>query len=177
LVTELRYRLLDRERAVFGLTIGAEPHWSRTDEVSGEPVENYGGDLSIAIDKELIEDRVYAALNVVYDPEVTRFRFDGSWQRQTTLGTFLALTTQVTPSVFIGAEARYLRQYQSLDLGTFGGEALFIGPTMFIRLSKALAISGAWNFQVAGRAAAVPGTLDLTNFEREQALLRLEYNF
>ncbi|MBV8451941.1 MAG: hypothetical protein JOZ29_06660 [Deltaproteobacteria bacterium] len=177
LVAEMRYRLLDRERAPFGLTIGAEPHWSRTDEVSGEPVQNYGGDLSLVLDKELIEDRVYAALNLVYDPEVTRFRFDGSWERQATTGTFVALTTQVVPDVFFGAEARYLRQYQGLDLGRFAGEALFVGPTMFIRFSKTLAISGAWNFQVAGRAATAPGALDLTNFERQQALLRLEYNF
>jgi hypothetical protein len=177
LVSEFRYRLLDRERTGVGLTIGVEPHWSRTDDTSGEPVANYGGDLSLALDRELIEDRVYAALNVVYDPEVTRFRFDGSWQRQATLGTFAAVTAQVLPETFFGAEARYLRLYQGLDLNAFGGEALFVGPTMFIRLSKTLAISGSWNFQVAGRASGVSGALDLTNFERQQALLRMEYNF
>jgi hypothetical protein len=177
LVSEFRYRLLDRERTGVGLTIGVEPHWSRTDEISGEPVANYGGDLSLALDKELIEDRVYAALNVVYDPEVTRFRFDGAWERQATLGTFVAVTAQILPDAFFGAEARYLRLYQGLDLGAFAGEALLVGPTMFFRVSKSLAVSGAWNFQVAGRAAATPGALDLTNFERQQILLRMEYNF
>jgi hypothetical protein len=30
---------------------------------------------------------------------------------------------------------------------------------------------------VAGRAAGDPGALDLTNFTRQQATFRLEYNF
>jgi hypothetical protein len=33
------------------------------------------------------------------------------------------------------------------------GEALFIGPTMFARFSKTLAIPGSWGVQAAGRAA------------------------
>jgi len=48
---------------------------------------------------------------------------------------------------------------------------------MFVRFSKALAISGAWGVQVAGHAIDVPGSLDLANFTRHQALFRLEYNF
>jgi len=54
-VEEFRYRLLDRDHAPFALAIGAEPHWSRVDETTGEPVDNYGGDLLIAVDKELIK--------------------------------------------------------------------------------------------------------------------------
>ena len=42
-VTEFRYRLFNRDNAPFSLTLGAEPHWSRTEEVSGESVNNYGG--------------------------------------------------------------------------------------------------------------------------------------
>jgi hypothetical protein len=57
-----RYRLLDREHALFGLSIGAEPHWARVDETSGELVANYGSEFSIAVDKEFIENRLYGAL-------------------------------------------------------------------------------------------------------------------
>jgi hypothetical protein len=87
------------------------------------------------------------------------------------------VTTQVRPGIFVGAEARYLRQYDGLGLDPFAGQALFLGPTMFVRLSKTLAISGVWDIQVAGHAVDVPGSLDLTNFTRYQALFRLEYNF
>jgi len=70
-----------------------------------------------------------------------------------------------------------LRKYDGLGLEPFAGEALFLGPTMFVRFSRAFAISGAWGVQVAGHAVDVPGSLDLTNFTRHQALFRLEYNF
>lgn len=38
LSADFRYRLLDRAAAPFGLALGAEPHWDRADEISGEPV-------------------------------------------------------------------------------------------------------------------------------------------
>jgi hypothetical protein len=177
LFSEFRYRLLDRERAPFALTIGAEPHWGRVDETTGDPVDNYGGELSIAADRELIKDRVFGALNLVYDPEVTHSRVTGLWQREATLGVLASVTTQVRPGIFVGAEARYLRKYDGLGLDPFAGQALFLGPTMFVRFSRTFAISGAWGIQVAGHAVDVPGSLDLTNFTRHQAMLRLEFNF
>jgi len=79
--------------------------------------------------------------------------------------------------VFVGGEARYLRKYDGVDLGTLTGQAFFLGPNFFLRLSKSLAISGAWSVQVAGHATEVPGAFDLTNFTRQQATLRVEYNF
>src|SRR6516165_3668350 len=45
---DLRYRFLDRERTGVGLLIDAEPRWARIDETTGEPVDQYGVDLTIA---------------------------------------------------------------------------------------------------------------------------------
>jgi hypothetical protein len=176
-VTEFRYRLFDRDSAPFGLTIGAEPHWSRTDEVSGEPMANYGGELSVAIDKELVKNRLFGALNVIYDPETTWSQITGQWERDSTITFAAAVTTQVSPGVFVGVEGRYLRKYDGIGVDALLGQALFVGPSAYVRLSKSLAISGAWGFQVAGRATGVAGALDLTNFTRQQAQLRIEYNF
>ena len=140
-------------------------------------MENYGGDLSLAADTTIVKDRVFGAINVIYDPEVTRLQSTGVWQREATLGFLAAITTQVQQGVFFGAEARYLRKYDALDVTAFAGDALFIGPTLFVRFSKALAISGAWDFQTTGHAVGVPGSLDLVDFTRSQAVFRLEYNF
>jgi hypothetical protein len=175
IVSEFRYRLFDRDHAPFALTLGAEPHWNRTDETSGERVDNYGGELSVALDKELVRDRVFAAVNFVYDPEVTRSR--GQWEHDSTLSVATSITTQVLPGAFVGAEARYSRKYDGLGLDALLGQAFFVGPTTFVRLSKSFAISAAWSIQVAGHAADIPGSLDLTRFTRHQALLRMEYNF
>jgi hypothetical protein len=133
-----RYKLLDREHSPFALTVGIEPHWLRVDENSGERVENYGGEISLAADMAIVKDRVFGAIKLIYDPEVTRLQGTGVWQREATLGFLAAITTQV-----LGAEARYLRKYDALDVTAFAGDALLIGPTMFVRFSKTLAISGA----------------------------------
>jgi hypothetical protein len=174
---EIRYRLLDRQAHSFGLTIGAEPHWARVDDISGEPVDNYGSEFSIAADTEFVENRLFAALNLLYDPEWTTSRLTGLSAQQSTLGVSAAVTVQVRPGIFFGSEARYLRTFQGIGLDGFAGDALFVGPTMYAALSKDLAVSAAWNIQVAGGAVGIPGALDLTNFERNRLLLRLEYNF
>jgi hypothetical protein len=175
LVAEFKYRLFDRDRAPFGLMLSAEPHWARTDEISGERLDGYGGDLTLVIDKELLKDRLFAAVNFVYDPEIARFQ--GQWQRESMLGVSASVTAQVKPGVFIGGEARYFRKYDGIDLDTLAGQAFFLGPNFFVRFSKSLAISGAWSVQVAGHATEVPGALDFTKFTRQQALFRVEYNF
>jgi hypothetical protein len=174
---ELRYRLFDRAHAPFALTFGAEPHWARADDMTGEPVANYGTELSLAADKELIKDRVFGAINLLYDPEATMSRVTGMWQHQSTLGLAAAVTNQVKPDTFLGVEMRYRRAHEGLGLNALAGEALFVGPTFYVSLSKQFAVSGSWTVQVAGHATAIAGALDLQNFERHQAKLRLMYNF
>src|SRR5262249_7705435 len=66
---EVRYRLLSREQSGIGLTILAEPHWSRVDDTSGQLVNQYGAGLALLMDKELIPNRLVAAFNLLYDPE------------------------------------------------------------------------------------------------------------
>jgi hypothetical protein len=174
---EARYRLLSRKDGPFGFTIGAEPHWARVDDTSGEPVDTYGGEFSISADTEFVENRVFGALNLLYDPEWTSSRLTGLSTQQSTLGVSAAVTVQVRHGIFFGGEARYLRTFQGIGLDWFAGDALFVGPTMYATLSKNLAVSAAWSVQVAGGAVGSPGSLDLTNFERNRVLLRLEYNF
>ena len=124
-----------------------------------------------------MKDRVFGAINIIYDPEPTRLESAGAWQREVTLGFLAAITSQVQQGVSFGTEARYLRTYDGLDLTAIAGDPLFVGPTMFVRFSKTLSISGAWDFQATGHAIGMPGSLDLVNFTRSQALFLLEYNF
>jgi hypothetical protein len=100
---DLRYRLLDREHALFGLLIDAEARWGRIDETTGEPVDQYGIDLAIAIDKELIPNRIVAAFNALYAPDVFRSRETGITFHESTLGFSTALMDQVRPGIFSGA--------------------------------------------------------------------------
>jgi hypothetical protein len=174
---EARYQLIERRAAGFGLTLFAEPQWARIDETSGQPVDRYSADLAVLVDKELIPDRIIAAFNLLYEPGATRSRPTGAWSHDATLGVGTAVMARVQGDFFVGAEARYLRAYDSLGLADFAGEALFVGPNIFFKPTDAWRITATWSFQVAGKAARDPGALDLTNFERQQLLLRIAYEF
>jgi hypothetical protein len=131
----------------------------------------------IGIDKELIPNRVIAAFNLLYGPEVTHSRETGISLQESTLGISTALMAQVRPGLLVGGEARYMRRYEGLGLDAFAGHALFLGPTVFAKLSERAWITAAWSIQVAGRSADDPGWLDLTNFERHQARLLFGFTF
>jgi hypothetical protein len=174
---KLRYRVLDREHAPFGLTFGVDPHWGRADDISGAPVGRYGADFLVAVDRELVANRIFAAFNLTYQPETERYQITGAWQNQSDFGISGALTLQVRPGFLVGAEARYLRSFDGLGLDALTGQAFFVGPTFYAKINERVWMSAAWSLQVAGRASSEPGSLDLTNFERHQAVLRFGYNF
>jgi hypothetical protein len=174
---ELRYRVLDREYAPFGLTFGFDPHWGQIDDISGASVDRYGSDFLVAVDRELVANRIFAAFNLIYQPEATRLQITGAWQHQSSFGISGALTVQVQPGVLIGAEVRYLRSFDGLGLDALTGQGFFIGPTFYAKFNEHVWMAAAWSLQVAGHASSEPGSLDLTNFERRQAVLRFGYNF
>jgi hypothetical protein len=174
---ELRYRLIDREKKPFGLTLGFNPRWARVDETSGTPVDQYGGAFLLIVDKELVDKSIFAAFNFIYESEMTRSRVTGDWERASEFGVSAAITMQVRPGVLIGAEARYMRSFDGLGLDRFTGNTLFVGPTFYARFSEKTWMSAAWSAQIAGHAYNAIGSLDLTNFERHRGLLRFGYNF
>jgi hypothetical protein len=177
LSADIRYRVLDRATAPFGFAIGAEPHWGRADDVTGEPVSQYGVDFVAAADWEVIPDRVVAAFNLLYQPETMRSKVTGTWSQESTAGVAFAVMGQVHSGILVGGEARYLRKYDGLGLDTFAGQGFFIGPTVYFKLSERAWITAAWSAQVAGQATASVGSLDLVNFERRQARLLFGVNF
>jgi hypothetical protein len=174
---DARFRLFDREHAPFGLTLSVEPRRGFADEMGGEGADQYGAEIRMLADRELIPGRLFAALNMSYEPEQTRLRGSGETLRESMLGIGAALAMQVMPNVFIGAEARTLRHYEGLGLNSFAGQALYIGPTFYATFGQGYFLSAAWNVQVWGSVAETSGALDLVNFERHQAKLRLGVNF
>jgi hypothetical protein len=178
LSADIRYRLLDRASAPFGFAVGAEPHWGRADEVTGEPASRYGADFVAAADWEIVPDRVVAAFNLLYQPETMRSKMTGTWSQESTAGIALAVMAQVRSGIFVGGEARYLRKYEGLGLDAFAGQGFFIGPTVYFKLSEKAWIAAGWSAQAAGQTAASSvGALDLVNFERHQARVLFGVNF
>jgi hypothetical protein len=174
---DIRYRLLDRATAPFGLAVGAEPHWGRSDEVTGERAHQYGVDFVAAADWEVVPNRVVAAFNLLYQPETTRSKLTGTWSQDSTAGVAMAVMGQVRPGIFVGAEARYLRVYDGSGFDNLAGEGFFVGPSIYFKLSERAWLAAAWSAQAAGHATATIGSLDLVNFERHQARVLFGVNF
>lgn len=173
---EARYMLMNRHQGPFGLTLIAEPRWGRVDATSGDGLTSYGGSATIVADKELVADRLFGALNALFDVQATRVPVPGIWSHDSKIGVSSALSARLTPNFFVGGELRYLRVYDGLGLDSLSGQALFGGPTFYLQIAHGMALSGAWNVQLTGRTAG-SGSLDLANFERHQAKLRFNMNF
>src|SRR5581483_11779668 len=148
---DLRYRFLDRETAPFGLTL--------------------------ALERDLIPDRVVATLNLGYQPEWTRFPGAPAEEQDSTLAVAFGVMAKLRPNFLFGGEVRYFRRYDGIGLDELAGQALFIGPTAYFQLSERARLTANWSVQAWGRPAASNATLDLVNFERHQAKLVFGVNF
>jgi hypothetical protein len=173
----LRYKFLDRDAAPFGLTFALETHANRIDETTAAPVRNYGNDLTLAFDRELVPGFAIAALNLMYQPEWTHFAGSAAAEQETTVGAAISVMAQVRPDFFLGGEARYLRKYEGIGLDAFAGHAVFVGPTAYLKLSERSRLTAAWSVQAWGHSAGTARTLDLIDFERHQARLIFGVNF
>jgi hypothetical protein len=177
LTLDLRYRLLDRETAPFGLTLAAESHGDRIDETTAVKGRSYGTDFTLAIDREIIPNFAIGALNLIYQPEWMRSEITGVSEKSSTIGAAFAAMARVRPNILLGGELRYFRQYDGIGLGDFAGQALFIGPTAYFQLSETSRLTASWSMQAWGRPAGTSANLDLVNFERHQARLVFGVNF
>jgi hypothetical protein len=140
-------------------------------------VSQYGADFVAAVDWEIVRDRIVAAVNLLYQPDTTRFKLTGIWSQEATAGVAGALMAQIRPGILIGGEARYLRQYDGLGFDSLAGQGFFVGPTVYFKLTDQAWLTIAWSAQVAGHATAVAGSLDLVNFERQQVRVLFGVNF
>ena len=178
---EIRYLLLDRgPSSPLAITLSAEPEWHRIDETGGARVKNYGLELKVNADLELVKNRLYLGANLLYEPEATHDP-DGigaGWEKESTGGISGALSYRIIPSVFVGAEAWYLRHYEGAWLNTFTGDAVFVGPTIYVQIAPKVFMTAAWNTQVWGREIDNPGVpLNLEEFSRHRAKLKLAVEF
>lgn len=178
---EMRYLLLDRgPSSPLALTLSAEPEWRRLDETSGARVNNLELELKLNADLELIKNRLYLGSNLLYEPEGTHDP-DGvgaGWAMESKTGISGALALRVAPSTLIGAEVWYLRHYNGVWMNDYTGDAVYVGPTLFVQLNNKMFVTAAWNVQVAGSETDNPAvSLNLAEFSRQRAKLKVAVEF
>jgi hypothetical protein len=174
---DARFRVLDRHNAPFGLTLSASPHFGFVDEISGLRADHFGTEALLLADRELLPNRLMAAINLSFANDRARLLASDDIGHESLFGLGSALSFQIFPSLWLGGEARYVRDYTGPVLNTFSGQALYIGPTLSAQFGQSAFATVAWNIQAWGAAVNVPGSLDLTNFERHQVKVRIGFEF
>lgn len=176
---ELRYLLVERtSSSPVAVTLSIEPEWHRIDETGGRRVTNYGLETKLNADVELVKNRAYLGFNLLYEPETTR-NDEGDWDKESTFGLSTACAYRVTPRVTLGAEAWYLRHYEGTWFNAFTGDAVFVGPTLYVQITHKMFATAAWNTQVTGREITDLGSmnLNLAEFSRQRAKLKFAIEF
>lgn len=171
---ETKYKLLGRDTHGVGVTAVIDPSVLRIDPDGAGRFTAYTTGLRLFIDKTLVPGKVYAALNLSQDISWTG---PSPYARSSVFTIGGALAWQALEGVYLSAEVRHQRAYDTLGFKRETGYATFAGPGVYWQATKEFAISAAYNIQIAGKAAGEPGNLDLTNFSQHLVKVKAAYSF
>jgi hypothetical protein len=193
---EFKYKLLGRAEHGVGLTITAEPGYSRVRTRFSDPLTPFFGSegsglgsnsFKALMDFAIVPDRVFGAVNVEYAQSWSSAEplglngctpvSLGAWCRGSNLNLRAAVSAKLVDSFYLGVEGQHLRTYSGNFLNQLQGSAWFVGPTMFWQATEKFTVSGTVATQVAGQARGVSNSLDLTNYSRHLAKLKVGYSF
>ena len=170
LSVEARYVVKHRSAASpVQVTLTVEPEWDAISD-AGQRVVRFDATFRAIGDWESADRRVYGAVNLVYAPDGSRLPGQ-VWEKTSTFGASAALSYRVTPRLMFGAEADYDRAYNGVAPQGYRGQALYLGPTFHYQINEKI------DFSASFIAQATPGPLDLADFPRRLARLRLEVEF
>jgi hypothetical protein len=160
-----------------GLSLSIQPEWERIDGTTGAHAANFSSEVRLAADTELIPNRLFAAANLVYAPEWARETGDPAWAQQSGVGLTGALTYRITPMVALGGETEYYRAYNGLGLDQYVGEAVYVGPTLYVQFTPKIYMAAAWSSQIAGHSVGDASRLDLTDYQRQRVNFKFGVEF
>jgi hypothetical protein len=160
-----------------GLAFIVAPHYSNSEHHNGEAARHYALEFKLAADAELVKDTLFAAVNLLYEPERVRAKGEDEWEKESLFGISGALMARVAPAVFLGAEVQYFRKYEGFFFNEFHGHALYVGPALTVQTGDHSSFMLAWAAQVAGKAHGEEGRLDLEHFDRHRVRARWSTHF
>ncbi|MDP1751599.1 MAG: hypothetical protein Q8L22_19285 [Reyranella sp.] len=172
LTAEFRWRPLDRETAPLGLTFVAAPFYGFVDDVSGAQASAFGATLIAIADRELIHEKLYGAVNLVWQFQRAQPYATQTIEDASLLGFSTSFSTRIADWLYLGAEARYLRAFDGMALNALAGQAVYVGPNFYLPFAKGMSLSGGWNIQAWGQSTGAAASVDLTNFESQMLKVR-----
>ena len=183
LSAEFKYQLLSPYKDGLGLTLYAEPAWSRI-HGGGEKGTEYELELKALIQKNFLDDRMIWAANLPFEPEWEREKevdevtgeTEVEWEKELKLEVSSGLTYRVANGWYAGVEGRYASVYPDWTNGlhretyaVFGGPVVHYGGKKFW---------GTLSYQPQLFGGPSPsGSRALDEFEKRELRLKLGYNF
>jgi hypothetical protein len=181
---EFKYNILSPYKNGFGLTLYAEPGWSRIHSLEGEKGTEYELELKAILQKNFLDDRLVRAANHTLEPEWEKEKevdddnsvVERKWEKELKVEVSTGLSYRVAPRWFLGAEGRYSSVYpdwtEGLHRETY---AAFAGPAVHYAGKKWWATLS-YQPQLFG-APSPGGSRALDEFEKRELRLKLGYNF
>lgn len=169
IITEIRWHILDWRTSPFGMTLSLNPFWRRADPTSGRNSGNYAFPLTLLADKEVIPEKFFTVLNLIYHPSF--LRPNGRFEHDDSFIVIAGGSYAITPNILLGAEIRHENLAHN---GNLFAHALYAGPQLFVALGGKLDVKVAWAEQIPDFAA---NRLDLTNYPRHQVEVQFAYTF
>ncbi|HET7577352.1 MAG TPA: DUF6662 family protein [Sphingomicrobium sp.] len=182
LSAEFKYNVLSPYKDGFGLTLYAEPGWSRI-HGGGERGTEYELEFKAIVQKNFLDDRLIWAANLTFEPEWEReVEIEDSgereveWEKELKLELSSGLSYRVAPGWFLGGEARYASVYPDWTNGLHRETyAVFAGPAVHYG-GKNWWATLSYQPQLFG-GPSPNGSRALDEFEKRELRLKLGYNF
>lgn len=148
---ELKYQFFKRtDQQPFSVALQAEPQYARITPIEGQGADVFSVETRLIADARLVPDRLWAGINLIYDPQVSRLKGSGEVDRSSTLSVSGTLMTKVAGDLFLGPEVRYMRAYEGAFLSRFEGHAVFVGPVLHYQVMGKGFLTLAYSTQVFG---------------------------
>lgn len=182
LSAEFKYQLLSPYKDGLGLTLYAEPAWSRI-HGGGEKGTELELEFKALIQKNFLDDRLIWAANLTVEPEwekeqeeVSPGVVESEWEKELKLEVSSGLTYRVANGWYAGVEGRYASVYPDWTHGLHRETyAVFAGPAVHYGGKKWWATLS-YQPQLFGSPSPNGGRA-LDEYEKRELRLKIGYNF
>lgn len=125
---ELKYQLLSPYKSPVGLSLYLEPELGMRNSLTGTDNAERALEYKLIAQKNLLNDRLILASNIVFEPEWERQ--DGERSKELKNEYSLGTSYLIAPKWFAGLEFLNRRKFDDQDLSKQGASAWFLGPSV-----------------------------------------------
>jgi len=181
---ELKYQVLSPYKSPVGLAVYMEPELGMRNPLSGTDTVERALEFKMILQKNLMDDRLILASNIVFEPEWERQNDQRSKELKNEYS--LGASYRLAPRWFGGLEVLNRRKFNDQDFAKQGACAWFMGPsvhyaaqswwTTFTILPQLAGNPRSLGFDANGNEVS-DGSRSLGEYEKMEIRWRIGFNF